>query len=167
MSDEISSARPLHTRLRLRRSASLVAFVGFLAGAAFDAHALFIVNQPWVKPGTRNTEGYMILTSTEGAILVGVRSSIVVRVSLRRPGGHGRARASVALLADTAAALRPGAERIVLTGLAHALKPGDRVPLTLQIETAAGGREEIAVDAEVRTDWLFDAERRAHRHQVS
>lgn len=164
MSDETSSAWPLQTRLSMRRSASVVAFVGFLTGAAFDAHALFIVNQPWVKPGTRNTEGYRILTSTEGATLVGVRSSIAVRVSLRGPGGHGRARASVALPAGAAVELRPGAERIVLTGLAHALKPGDRVPLTLQIETAAGGREEIAVDAEVRTEWPFDAERRAHRH---
>jgi copper(I)-binding protein len=164
MSDETSSARPLQTRLGMRRSASIVAFVGFLAGAAFDAHALFIVNQPWVKPGTRNTEGYMILTSTEGATLVGVRSSIAVRVSLRGPDGHGRVRASVALPAGAAVALRPGAERIVLTGLAHALKPGDRVPLTLQIETVAGVREEIAVDAEVRTEWPFGAERRAHRH---
>jgi len=121
-------------------------FIGFLAVTAFDAHALFIVNQPWVKPGTRNAEGYMIFTSTEGATPIGVRPSIAVRVSLRGPGGHGRARASVALPAGTAAALRPGAERIVLTGLAHALKPGDRVPRTLQIETAAGGREEFAFE---------------------
>ncbi len=58
----------------------------------------------------------------------------------------------------------PGADRIVLTGLAHALKPGERVPITLQIETAAGAREEITVDAEVRTESPFEAERRAHRH---
>lgn len=94
----------------MRRSASVVAFVGFLAGAAFDTHALFIVNQPWVKPGTRNTEGSMIRTSTEGATRIGVRSSIAARVSL------------------------------------------------------CGVREEIAVDAEVRTEWHFDAERRAYRH---
>jgi copper(I)-binding protein len=74
------------------------------------------------------------------------------------------ARARVALPAGVVVALRPGAERIVLTGLVHALKPGERVPLTLQIETAAGAREEIAVDAEVRTESPFDAERRAHRH---
>jgi hypothetical protein len=165
-SDETLSARPLQAWLGTRRSASVVAFVGLLAGAAFDAHALFIVNQPWVKPGTRSTEGYMILTSTEGATLVGMRSSIAVRASLRGPRGQGRARAGVALPAGAVVALRPGAERIVLTGLAHALKPGERVPLTLQIETAAGVREEIAVDAEVRTERPFDAERRAHRHQV-
>jgi periplasmic copper chaperone A len=146
------------------RSASVVALVGLLAGAAFDAHALFIVNQPWVKPGARSTEGYMVLTSTEGAMLVGVRSSIAAQVSLRGSGARRRARAAVALPAGVAVALRPGGDRIVLTGLARALKPGERVPLTLQIETAAGGREEIAVDAEVRTESPFDAERRAHSH---
>jgi hypothetical protein len=49
VSDETSSAWPLQTRLGMRRSASVVAFVGFLAGAAFDAHALFIVNQPCLR----------------------------------------------------------------------------------------------------------------------
>jgi copper(I)-binding protein len=145
------------------RSARVVALV-LLAGVAFDVHALFIVNQPWVKPGARSTEGYMVLTSTEGATLVGVRSSIAAQVSLRGPGTHRRARVALALPAGIAVALRPGADRIVLTGLARALKSGERVPLTLQIETAAGGREEIVVDAEVRTESPFDAERRAHRH---
>jgi copper(I)-binding protein len=135
-----------------------------LAGVAFDAHALFIVNQPWVKPGARSTEAYMVLTSTEGATLVGVSSPIAAQVSLRGPGTRRRARAALALPAGIAVALRPGAHRVVLTGLAHALKAGERVPLTLQIETAAGGREEIAVDAEVRTESPFDAERRGHRH---
>ena len=146
------------------RSASFVAFVGFFASVAFDAHALFIVNQPWVKPGTRNTEAYMVLTSTEGATLIGVRSSIAAQVSLRGPGLRGRARKGLPLPAGAAIALRPGADRIVLTGLAHALTPGERVPLTLQIETAAGALEEITVAAEVRTESPFDAERRAHRH---
>jgi copper(I)-binding protein len=164
MSGATSAARPLQRWLGLGRSTSVVAFVGFLAGAAFDAHALFIVNQPWVKPGARSTEAYMVLTSTEGATLIGVRSSIAARVSLRGAGAHGPARAALALPAGAAVALRPGADRIVLTGLAHALKPGERVPLTLQIETAAGALEEVTVAAEVRTESPFDAERRAHRH---
>ncbi|HEX9277971.1 MAG TPA: copper chaperone PCu(A)C [Casimicrobiaceae bacterium] len=73
-------------------------------------------------------------------------------------------RAALALPTGATVVLRPGADRIVLTGLAHALKPGERVPITLQIETAAGAREEITVDAEVRTESPFEAERRAHRH---
>jgi len=146
------------------RSASFVAFVGFLASAAFDANALFIVNQPWVKPGTRTTEAYMVLTSTEGATLIGVRSSIAAQVSLRGPGLRGRARKGLRLPAGAAIALRPGADRIVLTGLTRALKPGERVVLTLEVETATGTREGIEVAAEVRSESPLDAERRAHRH---
>jgi len=162
MSGEVSSARPLQRWLGIGYFASVVAFP--LAGAAFDAHALFIVNQPWVKPGTRNTEGYMVLTSTEGATLISVRSSIAAKASLRGPNTHALARTGLALPAGAAVVLRPGANRIVLTGLAHALKLGQRVPLTLQIEMAGGDREEIAVDAEVRTESPLDAERRAHHH---
>ena len=145
------------------RSASFVAFVGFLASAAFDANALFIVNQPWVKPGTRNTEAYMVLTSTEGATLIGVRST-AAQVSLRGPGLRGRARKGLPLPAGAAIALRPGADRIVLTGLTRALKPGERVVLMLEVETVTGAREEIEVAAEVRSESPLDAERRAHRH---
>jgi copper(I)-binding protein len=140
---------------------------GALCGALFvalDAHALFIVNQPWVKPGTRAAEAYMVLTSTEGAMLVGARSSIAARVSLRVSGSHVSARAALPLPAGAAISLRPGADRIVLTGLKRALKLGERVLLTLEIETATGSREEIAVDAEVRTESPLDAERKAHRH---
>jgi len=163
MSGEMSSARPLQWSLGMGRSMSVVAFA-VIVGAAFDAHALFIVNQPWVKPGTRNTEAYMVLTSTEGATLIGVRSSIAAQVSLRGPGLRGRARQGLPLPAGTAIALRPGADRIVLTSLTRPLRPGERVPFILRIETASGGREEIAVDAEVRLESPLDAERRAHRH---
>ena len=86
---------PLQSWLGIGHFASIVAFA-VLAGAAFDAHALFIVNQPWVKPGMRNTEAYMALTSTEGATLIGVRSSIAAQVSLRGPNTHGPARPGLA-----------------------------------------------------------------------
>jgi len=51
-----------------------------------------------------------------------------------------------------------------LTGLTRALKPGERVVLTLEVETATGTREGIEVAAEVRSESPLDAERRAHRH---
>ena len=60
--------------------------------------------------------------------------------------------------------LRPGAERIEISGLARPLKLGDRVALTLTIETADGARRDIAVSAEVRSESPVDAELRAHRH---
>ncbi len=46
----------------------------------------------------------------------------------------------------------------------HALQLGERVPLTLLVETAPGVNEEVAVDAEVRNESPLDAERHAHHH---
>ena len=167
MRDNASSPQAHKLRPRAARIAVVVGAVAFsamLAVAAPDAHALFIVNQPWVKPGVRATEAYMSLTSTEGATLIGVRSPIAAQVALRGPGAHGSARPLLALPAGSVVVLRPGADRIALTGLAYALKLGARVPLTLLVETEAGVRQEIAVDAEVRNESPLDAERRAHRH---
>lgn len=135
-----------------------------LAIAAQDARALFIVNQPWVKPGTHATEAYMVLTSTEGATLLGARSPIAARVALRGPGAHGRTRTSLPLPAGSAVALRPDADHVALDGLSRALRLGERVPITLLIEHASGAHQEIAVDAEVRSESPLDAEQRAHHH---
>jgi copper(I)-binding protein len=159
MSAESMSAT-LPSRVRAGRCARTAAMLTLVIAA--DAHALFILNQPWVKPGARNSEGYMVLTSTEGAMLVGVTSPLAKQVSLR--GARGRVLAALSLPAGVAIALRPGADRIVLIGLTRALKPGDRVALTLQVEMANGDRAEIAVNAEVRTRSPYDAERGAHRH---
>jgi hypothetical protein len=136
----------------------------FALGAG-RSHALFIVNQPWVKPGIGTTEAYMVLESTDGATLLDARSPVAARVTLRGPGpGGDRARTSLELPAGVTITLHPGGERMVLSGLTRALKLGERVPLTLTIETGAGGRLEILVDAEVRKESPLDAERRAHRH---
>lgn len=152
------------TRRGRARIAVVATTVSLLLGAA-DAQALFIVNQPWVKPGVRASEAYMVLDSTEGAVLLGARSPDAARVSLRGPGpGGDRARTRLELPAGVEVKLRPGAERIVLSALTRALRLGERVSLTLTIETVAGGRQEILVDAEVRKESPLDAERKAHRH---
>lgn len=146
--------------LRVARVALCVA----LALPGTNADALFLVNQPWVKPGIRTSEAYMILTSTEGATLIGVRSPVAARASLIGVGSRDEhVPPALQLPAGTAIALRPGADRIALTGLSRRLKLGERVALTLTIETAGGAREDIAVDAEVRKESPIDAERRAHR----
>jgi len=131
-------------------------------GLHAPAHALFTVNQPWVKPGAATSEAYMVLTSTEGATLIGIRSSLAARASLRN--ARSVPMATLALPAGRAVALRPDHEHIVLAGLSRPLKLGDRVPLTLVIESADGVRQEIPVDAEVRKESPYAAELRAHRH---
>jgi copper(I)-binding protein len=139
-----------------------LALLTTVVAAAPNAPALFIVNQPWVKPGMHATEAYMVLTSTEEAKLIGARSPIAARLGLRGPGIHGRTPPALALPAGSAVALRPGGNRIAVAGLAHALRLGQRFPLTLLVETATGVQQEVGVDAEVRVESPLDAERHHH-----
>jgi hypothetical protein len=132
-----------------------------MCDAAPASYGLFTVNQPWVKPGARTSEAFMVLSSAEDATLVGVRSSVASRAGLRGTRG---AVAKLALPAGQAVSLRPDGERITLDGLAHPLQLGQRVPLTLTIATRDGARRRIPVDAEVRNESPVDAELRAHRH---
>ncbi len=55
---------------------------------AQQASALFVVNQPWVRPAqqARATEAYMNLTSTDGASLVGATSTAAAAVAILAPG---------------------------------------------------------------------------------
>jgi len=146
-------------RASLGRTCAIVFALFF--GAA-DGQGVFSVNQPWVKPGDRASEAYMVLSSSDDARLVGARCDLATRAIVR--GKHGRAAAPLELPAGRSVSLRPGAERIALSGLVRPLKLGDRVRLNLTIETADGARRDIAVDAEVRNQSPVDAELRAHRH---
>jgi len=141
--------------------------LGFVATtSASPASALFIVNQPWVRPAqvAHATEAYMDLTSTEGGRLVGVRSGVARTVAIRAPGKTAVTATSVTLLPGMLVSLAPGQNRIALVQLLRTLTPGDRVDLTLTIEDNNGSRQEIAVNAEVRMRSPIDDERRAHAH---
>jgi len=135
---------------------------GWLCFTAATAQGVFTVNQPWVKPGTRTTEAYMVLMASDGAVLTGVRSSLAAHARLR--SAHSSSDQTVELPAGRLITLKPGGTRIVLSGLAHRLRLGDRVPLILAIQRGDGARQDISVDAEVRKEWPVDAELRAHRH---
>jgi copper(I)-binding protein len=149
----------LRWRRGLGRSCAIV--FALLFGAA-AGQGVFSINQPWVKPGARASEAYMVLVSSADARLVGVRCDLATRAMVR--GKRDRAAVPLELPAGRTVSLRPGAERIALLGLARPLKLGDRVPLQLTIETADGARRDIAVDAEVRNRSPVEAELRAHRH---
>src|SRR5262245_43783198 len=153
---------PAMRRLLSTRGAGL-AIGAALAICAADAHALFIVNQPWVRPAAqgRSTEAYMDLTSTEGAVLVGARSEIAA-VAISAPGKTVRAVERLPLPAHSMVSLAPGGYRLALSKIARSLKLGDRVALTLIIEAADGSRQEIPVNAEARRHSPLDDERRAH-----
>jgi len=152
----------------LRSHSGRIALIsGLLLGLlAQHASALFIVNQPWVRPAQRlqATEAYMNLTSSDGATLVGAVSAAAGSVAIRAPGKTTGNLARLPLPAQRVVALAPGQYHLVLGHLARTLKVGDRVPLTLTIEAADGARQDIAVSADVRLHSPIDDEMRAHHH---
>jgi len=155
-------AAPRH-RLPARRLA-LAGAIGF-ALLASDVSALFIVNQPWVRPARKaqTTNAYMNLTSTDGATLLAARSEDARRVALRSL--HSTAAAGLALPAKSEIALAPGHDHLRLTGLTRALKIGNRINITLTVRDDDGTVQEITVSAEVRFRSPVDDERRAHHHR--
>jgi copper(I)-binding protein len=140
-----------------------------LAPTPSAAGALFIVNQPWVRPAktAQTTEAYMNLTSTEGARLVAVRTDAAKEAAIRAPGKATVSAPSVRLPAGTLVALAPGHYRLVLKQLIKTLELGDRVPMTLRIDLDDGSHQDIVVNAEVRLRSPIDDERRAHSHAHS
>ena len=159
-------APPRH-RLPPRPLARLPALAGAVAFAllASDASAMFIVNQPWVRPAgkAQTTQAYMNLTSTGGATLLAARSEDAQRVSLR--SANSTAPAGLVLPARSEIALAPGHDHLTLSGLTRALKIGDRINITLTLRDDDGTVQEITVSAEVRFRSPIDDERRAHHHR--
>jgi copper(I)-binding protein len=133
------------------------------------AEAVFTVNMPWVRPTAerRETEAYMVLTSSEGAVLRQARSPIAAMVVIRAAGAAGRKLDQLPLPAGAAVKLAPGEWRLGLIGLSRPLKVAERVPVVLVIEAPDGTRQEIPVNAEVRRHSPIDDERRAHQHPQS
>jgi len=131
------------------------------------AHALTIVNQPWVRPAAagRSTEAFMNLTSTEGAALVAARSDSAAATTLHRPGRDARATVELRLPAGAIVKLAPGNYRFSLRRLNKSVKLGDIVPMTLTIRSTDGVLQDIAVHAVARLRSPVDDEHRAHRHQ--
>jgi copper(I)-binding protein len=130
------------------------------------AHAVFVVNEPWVRPATaaQATEAYMRLMSSDGATLVDVRSPIAGSVALVGAGSKRASPMALPLPAGNTVVLAPGRFRIALGKIARTLRVGDRVPLTLVVRDAAGAAQEIDVDAEVRLRSPTDDHLRPHAH---
>jgi copper(I)-binding protein len=137
-----------------------------LALAASDVAAIFIVTEPWVRvgPNGRTAEGYMELTSTEGATIVGVKSEITPEVALRQGGSTHAMSPRIELPPGALVKLAPGVQRLVLTKLNRTLALGDRVGFVFTVESSNGERQDIAVSAEVRRHSPYDDHLHAHKH---
>ena len=138
---------------------------GLLLLASATAQAALIVQAPWVRPTPERaaTAAYMSLTSSEGAVLKEVRSTIATSVVIRATASGARTLPQLALPAGIPVVLSPDSVHLVLRGLAHPLAAGERIPLVLTIETANGARQEVSVTAEVRSRSPADDARRGQQ----
>jgi hypothetical protein len=157
------SAVNTHWRRGARLLLACAAAFGTLGA---EAASVFVVTEPWVRtaPDGRSAEVFMQLRSSDGAAVVGVKSEAVTGITMR-PAGTGRATvARIALPAGETVLLAPGAQRFAIPKLGKPLKLGDRVPLVLVVEDAAGGTREIPVNAEVRRRSPTDDHLSPHKH---
>lgn len=123
---------------------------------AMPALAQVTVEQPWSRatpPGSKIGVGFMQLRNTGGTLerVIGVSSPVAGRVEMHvttRDGDVMKMRHVEALEipAGGAVALKPGGTHLMLMDLKRPLKEGDRVPLTLKLES--GGDVEVELPVE-------------------
>ena len=145
---------------------TILAWAIVVASAGAAAQGVFVVAEPWVRPGAakQSTVAFMRLMSSTGATLIGARTELASRVVLRSPAGKVASPMALPLPAGEVVALQSRDFRLVLQSLARGLKPGDRVPMVLTVRDADGQVQEIAVDAEVRLHSPTDDHQLPHTH---
>jgi len=126
------------------------------------------VSKVWVRttvPGQTVAAAYLEITAREAARLVAVRSSISPSVqihSMQMDGDIMRMREvpSLDLPKNTAVSLKPGGYHLMLMKLKKPINAGDKIPLTLIVETK-GKREMISVEAIAQKNTAYEA---SHEH---
>jgi len=101
------------------------------------------------------TGAFMQITSKSAARLVGVSTPAAGMAGIHQTtmaGGVMRMRAvgAIDLPAGRPVDLKPGGYHVMLMHVAHPLKEGESVPLTLIVEGKDGKRESVTVDVPVR-----------------
>jgi copper(I)-binding protein len=122
------------------------------------AAAEVTVLDPWVRgtvEGQTSTGAYMRLKSDAGARLVAVTSPVAGRSSIHEMSMNGnmmrmRTLESLPIPAGGTVALEEGHDHLMLEGLSHALREGDKVRLTLTFVDSSGRRQSVNVEAPVR-----------------
>jgi copper(I)-binding protein len=127
--------------------------VAFLAAAVApslaDPASPLSVADAWSRPAAAAGAGVVYLTLVNRGpgddALVSAASPLAARVVLHQTTNVGgvssmRAIASLAIPAGRTVTLAPGGAHLMLEGLKHALRPGDRVPLTLTFSHAGARR---------------------------
>lgn len=134
--------------------------IGFCAGVLFSLSAMaqdVTVSGAWARataPGQDSASVSLNISSKRDARIVAVSTTVADTAELHTMKHENgmmvmRAVDSMALPAGKRVSLGRG-DHIMLVGLKHQLKAGERVPLTLTVEFAGKHRESVAVEAEVR-----------------
>lgn len=142
---------------RVLRYACIALIAGGCAAPAAAAQPAG-VKDAWVRapaPGQQVAGAYMELTARARLALISVASPVAGRVELHSTaveGGVMRMRPvdRIDLPADKPVKLAPGGLHVMLMDLKQALKPGDRVPLTLTVQRPDSSRAVFTIEAEVR-----------------
>lgn len=116
------------------------------------------VRDAWVRgtvPAQTTTGAFMVITSTEDAKLVGVKSSAAKEAQLHTTmmmGGvnHMHETDAVPLPAGKAVELKPGGFHVMLMGVSKPITKGQKVPISLVVEDGKGRRSTVEVKADVR-----------------
>ncbi len=126
--------------------------------ATIPAAAEVTAKDAWARgtvAGQKSSGAFLIITSTEDAKVVAVKSPLAKSAEIHMTESHHgmmhmHAVEALALPANTAVELKPGGHHVMLMGLTRTLGAGDTVPLTLIIEDARGKRTSVEVKASVR-----------------
>jgi copper(I)-binding protein len=130
-----------------------------LAALAGAAHAQVEVKDAWIRGMVAPqdaTGAFMRITSKTAARLVGVRTPAAGMAGIHRTtmdGGVMRMRPveALELPAGKPVDLEPGGYHVMLMHVAHPLKEGQSVPLTLIVEAKDGKRESVTVQVPVKS----------------
>ena len=153
------------TRLAL---AAILLGVSATAALAADVE----VKDAWVRgtvAGQQATGAFMEISSKSGATIVGAVSpaaAITEIHEMKMAGGVMQMRPipRLELPAGKPVRLGPGGYHVMLIDLKQALKKGDMVPLTLQVEGSDKKIEAVTVKAEVRDLTAATSPTGEHKH---
>lgn len=128
-----------------------------LAAPGADAPSVKVANA-WARatvPGQSTAAAYVELTSDRGAALVAAGSPLAQRVelhSMTNEGGVMRMRQlpKVELPAGETVKLAPNGVHLMLLELRQPLRPGDKLPLVLSVQTSGMSLTTLKIEAEVR-----------------
>ena len=154
----MSPHRFRRSRSLLRPAPAAVALALAIATCAPLARAMVTVRDAWLR-GTvapqEVTSAYLTVQSDRPVTLIGATSPIAARLELHEMSmdqGVMRMRGvpTLPLAPNRAVELKPGGYHFMVMNLAHPLKDGEKVPLTLRFRDADGKESTVTVQAEVR-----------------